>query len=238
MPDKRHHRGPHPQDADVFAPPHHATLRSAVSDLSWLLSGGYAWKSALKLVGDRYNLTERQRRAVWRASCSDDALHRRRDHCRTLESLVGERIAIDGYNLLITVESALAGGVILQGRDGCYRDLASLHGTYRKVDETLPAITLIGCYCKALGVCRADWYLDSPVSNSGRLREFLLDTASQHGWEWTATLAPNPDQPLAASALPVASSDSWVLDNGRAWVNLARGLIESQIPDANVIPMA
>ncbi len=237
MPDRRTHRGPHPQDARLFAADRHPTLQLAVSDLSWLLSRGYVWKSGLKLVGDRYGLTERQRTAVWRAACSDDALQRRRGHRRGLDTLADQTVAVDGYNLLITVESALGGGMILYARDGSYRDLASMHGTYRKVEETLPAITLVGRYLDALSVRRADWFLDSPVSNSGRLRRFLLDAAARNGWDWTATLAPNPDRVLAAVAAPVASTDSWVLDHCREWVNLARGLIEAEIPDATVVPL-
>ena len=42
-------------------------------DLSWLLGRGYAIVSAVKLVGDRWSLTERQRMAVRRAACSDEA---------------------------------------------------------------------------------------------------------------------------------------------------------------------
>ena len=34
-----------------------------MSDLSWLLEKGYADRSALKLVGDRYRLRQRQRTA-------------------------------------------------------------------------------------------------------------------------------------------------------------------------------
>ena len=37
MPDKRHHRGPHPADAELFAPAAVPRLRDAVADLSWLL---------------------------------------------------------------------------------------------------------------------------------------------------------------------------------------------------------
>src|SRR6266404_1471952 len=45
-------------------------------------------------------------------------------------------LLIDGFNLILTLESALGGGVMLVGRDGCYRDMASVHGTYRRVEET------------------------------------------------------------------------------------------------------
>src|SRR5262245_31343407 len=73
MPDKRTHRTPHPEDARLFAPDTWPALRSAVAELSWLLTRGYAEPSALKLVGDRYNLCVRQRIAVMRCSCTDSA---------------------------------------------------------------------------------------------------------------------------------------------------------------------
>jgi hypothetical protein len=173
VPDKRHHRGPHPDDAALFAPKMLPTLRSAVSDLSWLASRGYASNSALKIVGDRYQLRERQRIAVSRCSCSDEARDRRRRSQVELDELVGQCLFIDGYNLLTTVEAALAGAVILHARDGAYRDMASVHGTWRKVEETVPAAELIGELLSELGVTSAVWHLDRPVSNSGRLKTIL-----------------------------------------------------------------
>jgi len=40
--------------------------------------------------------------------------------------------------------------VILAARDGAYRDMASMHGSYRKVAETLPALELLGRTIAAL----------------------------------------------------------------------------------------
>ena len=77
MPDTREHRGPHPADAELFAPALLPRLREAVADFSLLLTKGYADKSALKLVGDRFSLTQRQRLAVMRGSCSDQQLQSR-----------------------------------------------------------------------------------------------------------------------------------------------------------------
>ena len=77
MPDSRTHRGPDPRDAEAFGAAAWPALREAVHELSWLLGRGYAIVSALKLVGDRWSLTERQRMAVRRAACSDEARARR-----------------------------------------------------------------------------------------------------------------------------------------------------------------
>lgn len=238
MPDKRAHRGPHPDDARLFAPAEWPRLREAVRDLSWLLSRGYASPSALKIVGDRYQLDLRQRNAVSRCSCSDAARERRRRSCVAPADLAGKTLLIDGYNVLTSIEAALAGGVILAARDGCYRDIASIHGTWRKVAETLPAVELLGAFLAELQLKNAVWYLDSPVSNSGRLKAMLTEIAASHGWPWEIQLVANPDRILSETEEFIATADSAILDRCQKWTNLARGAIEHHIPEAHVIDLA
>jgi len=103
VPDARSHRGPDPRDAEQFADDHWPRLRAAVADLSWLLGRGYAEVSARKLVGDRHALTERQRMAVMRCACSDEALAGRLSRRLDPEALRGRRLGIDGFNVLTTV---------------------------------------------------------------------------------------------------------------------------------------
>ena len=196
MPDKRTHRGPHPADEKLFAAGAVSNLQSAIVDFSLLLTKGYAEKSALKLVGDRFSLTERQRLAIMRSACSDQQLASRRQRCIAMENLAGQSIAIDGYNVLITVEAAMSGGVIFKGRDGCFRDLASIHGTYRKVTETIPAVELIGQFLREVGAGKALWLLDSPVSNSGRLKTLIGELARKNNWDWEIELLLSPDTEL------------------------------------------
>ncbi len=109
MPDTRSHRGPHPEDRELFAPRALEALRQAAADLGWLLNRGYATPSALKLVATLPAVC-RQRIAVARSVCSDTAAARREEHRRA--GSVGATAVDDGYNVLTTVE-ALAGGVIL-----------------------------------------------------------------------------------------------------------------------------
>ena len=140
MPDKRAHRGADPRDALAFGPPSRPALRAAVADLSWLLGRGYAPVSSLKLAGDRWRLTERQRQAVRRAACSDEARERRLARQVAAADLAGLNLLIDGFNVLTTIEAALGGAVVLVCRDQACRDIAGIHGSYRKVAETEPAL--------------------------------------------------------------------------------------------------
>ncbi len=238
MPDTRTHRGAHPGDAKLFAEENIAVIRSAVEDFSLLLTKGYADKSALKLVGDRFELTQRQRLAVSRNSCSDQKLKTRKKSSVAQIELYDRTLAIDGYNILITIEAALGSGFIFIGRDRVCRDLASIHGTYRKVDETVPAVELIGAFIEETGVAKVEWLLDSPVSNSGRLKTLLEETAESHGWPWEVRLAKNPDNELIESQNIVATSDSVVLDRCARWVNLARDIIELKMRGAIIIDLS
>jgi len=238
MPDKRAHRGPHPADAKLFAPKMVEKLRPALSDFSLLLTKGYAEKSALKLVGDRFALTERQRLAVMRSACSDQQLTSRKKRQVPIVDLLGRTIAVDGYNLLITIEAAMSGGIVFKGRDGCYRDLASIHGTYRKVTETIPAIELIGKYLSDIGIASALWLLDSPVSNSGRLKTLIGQLTEENNWNWEVQLSLSPDAELKKSNLIVASSDSVVLDSCKNWINLAAEIVTQKLPSATIINLS
>lgn len=238
MPDKRCHRGPHPEDADLFAPAVWPTLRQAVGDLSWLLSRGYAEPSSLKLVGDRFDLTQRQRTAVMRCACSDESLTARRGREVDEAQVRGGRLVLDGYNVLTTIEAAMADGIVIAGRDGCYRDMASMHGTWRKVEETIPAVTLIGEVLEELGASSCVWYLDSPVSNSGRLRGMIETVARERGWSWQVELVTDPDAVLIKTDEIVATADSMVLDRCRRWFNLARIVTDVKLPATQVIDLA
>ena len=238
MPDKRTHRGPHPADAKLFAAAVISDLRSALADFSLLLTKGYAGKSTLKLVGDKFSLTERQRLAIMRKHCSDQQLVSRRSREVKLAELGGQAIVIDGYNVLITIEAAMSGACVFKGRDGCFRDLASIHGTYRKVTETIPAVQLIGEFLKEHNAGNCLWLLDSPVSNSGRLKTLIGELARKNEWEWDIELLPSPDAKLIKTDLTAASSDSVVLDGCKRWVNLARAIIEEKVPEAHLVDLS
>jgi len=238
MPDDRSHRGPHPEDARLFAPSQWPGLRDAVADFSWLLGRGYGDVSALKLVGDRYRLDQRQRKAVTRSACTDEARALRLSKQGTREELAGRTIHIDGYNVLTTIEAALGGGVVLVGRDTLYRDIAGLHGTWRRVEETIPALRLVGQTVAESRVMSCIWYLDRPVSNSGRLSEIVRGVAAENGWNWEVLVVPNPDNDLAGNPQIIATADSIVLDRCIRWFGLARAVITAKATGAYIVDLS
>ena len=238
MPSKQSHRGKHPRDGLLFSDRWIPVLREAVRDLSFLFTRGYSGTAALKIVGDHYQLATRQRRAVLGAACGDTALMSRAERELVFEDLSGCALAIDGYNLLIAVESALSGGLLLRGRDECLRDLASIHGSYRKVQETVGAIRTIAGVLESVRPASVTWYFDAPVSNSGRLKALLDDEVRQVGWTWRVELSHGTDKVLEAFDGVVATSDSWILDRAKAWTNLAGAVVTRIEPPPAIIDLS
>lgn len=184
--------------------------------------------SSVKLVGDRHQLRERQRLAITRAACADTAREARTQHRLPAEALRGRAVMVDGFNLLVSLEAALSGGVLLHCRDGCLRDMSAVHGSYHAVVETEAAITLVGERLSELQAASVHWLLDKPVSNSGRLAGRIREMAEEHVWPWTVEAVFNPDANLiAAREAVVVSSDAMVIDGAGCWYNLAADLILS-----------
>jgi len=240
MPDRRRHRGAHPEDAQLFSKDALPALRSAVGDLSWLLGRGYPVRAALALAGDHASLTVRQRQAVRRCACSEAQRAERIARSAAPEIMPGVPVWIDGFNVLTTVEAAFGGGVLLVARDGALRDMASVHGSYRPVEETRPAIQAVAEVLEDRQVKRCRWLLDAPVSNSGRLKTILLEFAAERALAWEVDVIRDPDRLLEAASgdVLVASADSRVMDGAQKTWQLARETVERLRPRPWIVDLA
>lgn len=215
-------RGRHPQDAQQFDPQYHPALRQASFDLSWLLGRGYPLTAALKLVGDRFQLLQRQRLAVGRAAASPQQVADRHARCLSVDQLAGQIIAIDTFNLLLTLETWIGGGVILRCCDRTLRDMASVHGTYRRVEATWEILRAVTSWLHFAEVAEVQWLIDQPVSNSGRLKQMLLQAYQELPTAVSSVeLVPDPDRILSTSSAVVISGDHVILDRCQRWWNAA-----------------
>lgn len=236
MPHAQRHRGAHPEDSRLFGTAALPLLRAAAAEIAYLVSRGYPLEPALNFIGGHHQLETRQRLALRRTACSDS--HRALRAARILPPALAAQgpLHIDGFNLIITLEVALSGGILLRGTDGALRDLAGLSGSYRPVEETEEALRLLGQALHALGVPAVRLLLDAPVSNSGRLRSRVLEHAATWSMPVEVTLHPDVDRELIG--LPgVVSSDSAVLDACASWLNLGAWLVARTLPQAWVVDL-
>ena len=233
----KRHRGANPQDIKCFASEQLEKLRTAVDELSWLLNRGYAMHASSELVGDHYQLTSRQRMAIMRIVCKDEQIIKRQAKCLPVSDLKNQTVVIDGFNLLITIETALGGGVIFNCKDECYRDLSSIYGSYKIVAETRAAIEYIGKTLEEGSPKKVVWFFDRPVSNSGRIATLVREIATQYNWSFEAKLTDSTDSLISKSTHTIVSCDSAILERTKSWCNLAATTIIQQIPDAWIVDL-
>jgi hypothetical protein len=229
-------RGFDPDDVKIFSKESIAELKIAQEEIQWLLDRGYKLKQIIEFTGNHYLLSSRARTALQRTTSSMAEYEKRRSTMLPFECAKDGCLNIDGFNLIITLEVAMSGSPILLGKDGVYRDLAGLRGTYRIIDKTDTAISLIGKTLQELSVPMVKFYLDSPVSNSGRLKTKILECSEQWGMPVDVDLIPNVDAVLAGKER-IVTGDSIILDECKSWFNLSRKIIEDHIQDAWVVDL-
>ena len=167
-------RGFAPNDYKEFGKKSIDKLLDAGQDLHYLLNHKYNIKGASTFVGNHYLLSERQRLALVRGISSDESIEIRKE--KEIKSISEERIMnIDGFNTIITLEVALSEALLIKSMDGTIRDLAALRGKYRLIDKTDSAIVYIGEMLEKNKIEKVIFYLDAPVSNSGRLKQKIIE---------------------------------------------------------------
>lgn len=207
----------------------------AVQDMQYLLGRGYAEKASSDLIGNRYRLKTRQIQAFRGASASEIQIESRKSKEITVSDLQDKTVYLDGFNILILLESLLSEAYIFKGLDGCYRDLSGVHGTYKRVNQTQQSIELIDIFFRKGNLQKLIWIFDKPVSNSGRMKQMIMEYAVEKNLNWEVELEYNPDRFLAENAVISVSSDAWILDNANSWFNLTDFLIQKEKLSVNLI---
>ena len=214
-------RGYVPDDDRNFSPEAIQKMRTASRHITWLLNEGYDLKQASVFVGNHFLLSERQRMAIMRSVESGQQLSDRRKKQVPLQDLSGREVWIDGFNIIITLEVLLCDSLLFACMDETIRDLAALRGTYRLIPETAEAVRLMFEVLQEAGTARVNILLDEPVSNSGRLKVLLAETAEgRYSFELDIRILRDVDRMLYGKEC-VITSDSIILDHCVSWVNLA-----------------
>lgn len=230
---KKTRRGYVPTDEKEFKGDNLNKLYNASEDLLYLLNREYKIKGASTFVGNHYLLSERQRLALVRGISKNDDIKIRKD--KEVNDFSGAKVIhIDGFNTIITLEVALSNSLIIKSMDETIRDLAGLRGTYSVIDKTEIAIKLIGDFLLEHKIEKAIFYLDKPVSNSGRLKIKILEILEALELEIEVENIDNVDSVLKSKE-NVVSSDAIILDNCISWINLNKYIIEEKISNDNYI---
>lgn len=221
-------RGYVPQDEKEFKGKQLENLRKAAKDTQYLLDHGYPVKNTTTFIGNHYMFSERQRLALARGVSSQKDIMLRKNKQITKDTK-GLEVHIDGFNTIISLEIALSNSLLLHCCDGTVRDLAGLRGTYRIIDKTEQAIRLIFHKLQEIEIAVATFYLDAPVSNSGRLKMLILEVAKDYTIEVDVEVINDVDRVLEKLS-GVITGDAIILNKCQSWINLVYSIVQ-KMPD-------
>jgi hypothetical protein len=197
------------------------SLQQAAKDFRFFLNRGYPRKAVLELVGNRYGLCSVQRHLLHRGVFSDADAKSRRIKIVPLDRMRNQNLAIDGYNVIITIEAGLSGRPLILGDDRFIRDISGLSGRFRKTAKTQEALSLIFNTLKKSTPLYSLFLFDAPISRSGLLAEEVRDRMKKEGLPGEAEAVKVPEELLNGFPGLVATSDTAVIDSCAKVVDLA-----------------
>lgn len=220
-------RGFVPTDAGDFGTAENLEkLRKSAEEVYFLVNRGYAMKNAVTFVGNHHLLSERQRTALARSVSPEENIKIRKNKKLSDSDVAGKTLYIDGFNTVITLEIAYSDSMLFRCMDGTIRDIAGLRGTYRLIDKTDMAVNAIAETLTNLNVEKAVFYLDAPVSNSGRLKQKILEIMQGKSFE-TEVYVENSVDSILESKSCVVTADALILDRCGSWYNLTDTIIRN-----------
>jgi hypothetical protein len=151
--------------------------------------------------------------------------------------LNNRNLAIDGYNVLITLEAALSSRPLILSNDGFIRDISGLSGAFKKTKVTEDAIHLIFGLLEKLRPAHTLFLFDSPISKSGLLAQELRERLKDENLAGDALALKVPEKILLGFHGIVATSDTAVIDQSHEVFDLAGALIRRKIRPASLIKL-
>ena len=194
-------------------------LEEAYRDLKYLLNRGYRKSVALKFVANHYRLTKAERHLLARCVFSDGWIKEVGKKLLSPREIRGRVLAIDGFNVLITLESLLAGKAILC-EDALVRDIEYM-GKYRIHDETEDNVQLITSTLAELSPSKVIFFYGKNNPGSGSVRAITLRAIEDFGLSGEVRLVKSPDFELKAFEV-VATADTGVIAKVPHVFDLAR----------------
>lgn len=207
----------------------------AAKDLRYLLERGYHRESALKLIVDKYQLSTKQKLLLYRAVYDSSTAAKHKEKIVTADRIIDSNLAVDGYNVMITVESGLQGGLLVICDDGFVRDISAVHGKHRITSITERALSIILKAVQELKPAKINFFFDAQVSKSGELASYVRRILKGSGLTGDACAVERADVSTLDFGEVVATSDSVLISKAGAVFDLAGEILKKDYRTAILI---
>lgn len=209
--------------------------KKAVHDLRDLLNRGYPRDSSVEFVSDHYLLELEKRHLLTRCVFSKEEIQDHRKRLVDRKSVEGKTVGIDGYNVLITVESILDGEQVIRCDDGFVRDLQAIFGKYKMFEGTEESLSEILTTLKEMEPGKVVLFFDKQVSKSGELAKFAREMLDEIGMEGSAKTVAGTDAEVWRSEVS-ASSDRVIIERSKKMLDIPAEVLNRK--EANLIDLS
>jgi hypothetical protein len=200
------------------------SLENAAKDIRYLLDRGYPQKSAVGFVCAHYRLDLEARYLLSRTVLSHEVSQKRKAKFLPCGKIEGGSIVIDGYNIIIGMESILEKKAYLCD-DGVIRDIKGAFRKFKVSSNTEEAVGLILGFLKEMKPETVVFLLDSQISKSGMLARMLRERIGEMGLKGDAKTSKNVDYDLKRCRDIVATSDGVIIDEAESVMNFLYCLV-------------
>jgi len=214
-------------------------MKDASIDLRFLLNRRYDKARAIKFVGNKYQLDKSERHILYRALYSDDEINAIKKKLVPFEQISGKHIVIDGYNVLITVESILHDKTIIDCDDGIVRDVSGVFGSHVITPVTHNSINLILSQITKHPPKLLQFFFDSQVSKSGELSKIIREKMNELYLSGEAKAVKQVDTTLKRlNSDIVATSDTIIIAQAPTIVDVPRRILEMMSPPSSLLSLS
>lgn len=210
--------GPYPEGGQTL------TIKAAARDLRYLLDHGYSKEPSVRFVSDHHRLPAIDRFTLARVVLPSDVAEARRRKSVRPKYMAGRRIAVDGYNVIITTESLLSGEPVYRCDDGFLRDVRGIFRSYRHSQVTEGALSEILSLFNSVTPETVQVILDSQISGSGELAGEIRRAMRDLGVHGTAVTSRSADRELKIAGEVVATGDGSIIDAVPIAVDIPRAI--------------
>lgn len=198
-------------------------IKDAIKDFRFLLNRGYRRSVAIDFVSNHYRLSKQERHLLTRAIFSDDEIKARRKKLTQIGKIKGKHLAVDGYNVIITLESMLQNRPLILCDDGFVRDISAVFGKHKITGTTLRALNKLFKLLSKYPPAEIQFFLDQPVSHSGELAGLIRGYIKKNNLVGEAITTKAVDRAIIEAVKKggiAASSDRSLIEKARSVVNI------------------
>ncbi len=209
---------------------------SAVEEYRFLLERGYPRDVSLTMVGNRHTLYTSLRRLLHRAVSSPADARRRQSKLIHPSELAGAKVALDGYNVLITLENGFAGKQMVLADDGVLRDIAGVSSGYRASRAAMNTLARMADTLAELKTAKVVSLFLSSMSRSGELAAAFAEMLAARDISGVCRTERSVETLLSREAEIVVTANSAVMDRATRVFDLA-GYVLQREPGSNIMSL-